>query len=79
MALANPRSEEESTIQRIDDRKRIVGGIRALRKLPRGQYDAYLYCRVLGFTETETGRILGISQQAASCLVTQAKQSLAGK
>jgi DNA-directed RNA polymerase specialized sigma24 family protein len=43
------------------EESRALSGIalrRALKQLPKAQYDAYLYVEILGFTTREAGRIL---------------------
>jgi DNA-directed RNA polymerase specialized sigma24 family protein len=72
MRIGNPWSEEDAAIERIDSRRRLVGGMKRLRQLPPGQRDAYLYVRVLGYTEREAGTILGLSRLKIHRLLHQA-------
>ena len=62
-------SEETKTINRIALHRAIQG-------LPRRQRDAVLYCEILGFTQAETGRVLGISQQAVDKNIRAAKKNI---
>ena len=56
MKTGAKNSEEEAAVARLTLRQ-------ALRKLSPRQRDAYLYCKILGFTEAEAGRILGTPQR----------------
>lgn len=73
---ANPWSEQEDMARKIDQRKRIIRGMVSLRRLPEKQYEAYLYCRILMFTEREASDILGIPQRTVNWLVNQAHAAL---
>ena len=48
----------------------------AINQLPPKQKDAIVYCDILGFSQEEAGRILGISHQAVSCRLDDARANL---
>ncbi len=51
----------------------------AIKQLPPKQKDAILYCDILGFTQTEAGRILGCSQPAVKYRLEDARKNLKEK
>lgn len=67
--MANPWSEESKAIDKQMLRE-------AIRSLPDAQYDAILYCEILGFTPPEVASVLGLSRQLVARNLKAAKASL---
>lgn len=64
-----PNSEESQAVDSLTLRF-------ALRRLPKDQYDAYMYCDVLGFTTTESAAILSGSQRTIHHRLAAARSNL---
>lgn len=67
--MENPRSEELKAVRRLAFRA-------AMRQLPDAQYDAILYCVILGFTQHEVASMLGLDQSTIARNLISARRSL---
>lgn len=72
MARSIRNSEEGGTVNRLAVRW-------ALKSLPKKQYDAILYCDILGFTQAEAGRILGCDQRNVGRRLESGRKNLKKK
>jgi len=63
------RNSEDAIIARLALRA-------AMKRLPPKERDAFLYCDVLGFTQAEVARIVGVSQPMVTKLRTQARHKI---
>jgi len=63
------RNSEDAIIARLSLRA-------AMKQLPPKERDAFLYCDVLGFTQAEAARIVGVGQQWISDLRKQARHKI---